>query len=358
MSLFTRALVRPVAVVATGLVTATMLQAPAHAAPSDQSGTWLKKQLTKQHLVHNDEFDFDDYGLSADVAIALDALDQRRRAVRRIGGSVARNVDAWTAPSAGEVYAGSAAKAAVLAEVSGRDPRSFGGVDLVQRLEGQTADAGPTAGRISDTSAWGDYANVIGQAFAALALAQAGSGEARAARDFLLEQQCADGWFRLSFSDPAAVDQSCDADGSSSADTDVTALSVILLRALPERGKKVNRATRRAIGWLTDTQKRNGSFGGGTATEKSNANSTGLAAWALGDAGRCAPARQAARWVRKLQVRGDLRGTSLAGERGAIAYDRAGYRAGRTHGITDPSRDQWRRATAQAAPGLRFVRGC
>ena len=62
-------------------------------------------------------------------------------------------------------------------------------------------------------------------------------------------------------------------------------------------------------------------------TEGSNTNSTGLAAWVLGDAGACRPAARAARWVRDLQVL-DAGGTSLEGEDGAIAYDAAGYAEG------------------------------
>ena len=62
--------------------------------------------------------------------------------------------------------------------------------------------------------------------------------------------------------------------------------------------------------------------------------------------------------MRDLQVPGDVTGTPLEGEAGAIAYDRAAYTAGETDGITVESRDQWRRTASQAAPGLRYVAGC
>ncbi len=107
--------------------------------------------------------------------------------------------------------------------------------------------------------------------------------------------------------------------------------------------------------WLVGAQKNNGSFGGGPSTEASNTNSTGLAAWALGDVGACRAAVKAAQWVRDLQVGGDVSGTPLAGEKGAIAYDRAAMQAAETEGITVETRDQWRRAGAQAAPGLVFT---
>lgn len=45
----------------------------------------------------------------------------------------------------------------------------------------------------------------------------------------------------------------------------------------------------------------------------------------------------------------------MRGEGGAIAYDRAAYKTAVAEGIGDAERDQFRRATAQAAPSLVFV---
>jgi hypothetical protein len=356
-----RTLLRPVAVVAAGLITAVTLQAPADASASGEGATWLTRQLNDQHLVHNGQYDFDDYGLTADVAIALDSLGGRDRAVRRIGTALAEHVDSWTtgadfgAPD--DVYSGSVAKAAVVASIAGQDPSAFGGVDLVARLEDRTSESAPITGRIEDAGST-DYANTIGQAFAAVALDEAASPEADEALRFLLEQQCADGSFRLTFSGKAAEDQSCDADATSTPDTDATALTVILLGALNSTDPAVDTAVTDAVAWLKATQKESGAFGGGTSTEAANANSTGLAAWALGDLGSCARAEKAADWVRKLQLRGSLQGTPAAGEKGAVGYDRAAYRTALEQGIKRPTRDQWRRASTQAAPGLRFVAGC
>jgi hypothetical protein len=108
-------------------------------------------------------------------------------------------------------------------------------------------------------------------------------------------------------------------------------------------------ALAKAKSWLVLQQRCDGSFGGGMSTEGSNANSTGLVAWALGDT----PAsRQAATWLRAHQATAADAGNDLATETGAIAYDDAGLAAGRKDGITDEASDQWRRATAQAAPGI------
>lgn len=363
-----RHLTRAAALLATSAVLATALGAPAHAAPEDRAGNWLEKQVRDGLVVsqYRDTFTdpenptwvkYEDYGLSADVAFALEAVGEHRRDVRRISAAVAENVDAYTAPQPGEVYAGPVAKAAVLALVSGRDPRSFGGVDLIARLEGQVADAGPNVGRVEDTSAYGDNANVIGQAYAVQALGQVDSPEAGTARSFLLAQQCTAGFFRLYFSDKVSADQSCDAAGSPPS-TDTTALALLALDALPSKGKAVRSAMRQAKAWLKETQKSNGSFGGGASDEPVNSNSTGLAAWALGETGSCARATRAARWLKKLQVGGRLRGTPFAGDKGAIAYDKDAYAEGEDKGITRSTRYEWRRSTAQAAPGVRFRSGC
>jgi len=352
-------LLRAVAALATGAVATTLFATPVHAAPDDASAGWLNGQLNRKDLVYNRQFDFTDYGLTADVALALDALGRTGR-VRQIAGGLDGHVDSWTtgkdfeAPD--DVYAGSVAKAVVVAQQADRNPRRFGGVNLVRRLQGLVSTDEAYAGRLEDRGS-SDFANTIGQAFAANGLARADSDRAGDARRFLLAQQCADGFFRLNFAAKDAPAQDCDSGGASlsAPDTDVTALAVILLENTPGKTSPVRTSITEAVGWLKATQGDNGSFGGGVATEASNSNSTGLAAWALGDAGACRPAARAATYVRKLQVRGDVAGTPLAREKGAIAYDRAGYREGQD-GIGSTERDQWRRATSQATPGLAYLR--
>lgn len=351
-------LLRPVAVLATGAVIATTLSAPAQAAPDDRGARWLERQLT-DGLVYNQQFDFNDYGLTADVAFALDYIGGYRDTVRTISRALDDRVDSWTTGTdfgSDDIYAGSVAKAVLVAQTAERSPRDFGGVNLVKRLNARVSDTAPYVGRIEDKGET-DFANTIGQLFAAVGLADAGSPKAGPARKFLLKQQCDEGYFRLNFAAKAEPRQGCDAGtGDASApDTDVTALAVIALNALPKQGRAVRGATADAVGWLKQAQKRNGSFGGGVATEDSNTNSTGLAAWALGDAGSCRAAAKAAGWVRGLQVTGNVSNTPLAGEKGAIAYDRAAMRAAQADGITTETRDQWRRASSQAAPGLTFT---
>ena len=220
--------------------------------------------------------------------------------------------------------------------------------------------AGPIAGRIEDRTVSGDtdsftpgvqldsdYANVIGQAFAARGLTAAGSAKAASAMAFLLQQQCSAGYFRLNFAPATASAQGCvDGDAVGSApDTDVTALAVLQLAALggPDAEGQPARSPRRPAG-STAQQKSDGSFGGGPTTSAANANSTGVAAQALASQGACVAAGRAAGWVKGLQVLSAPASSPLNGELGAIAYDAdgAGGRAvGRHH----------RRHVGPVAPG-------
>ncbi|MCR6033475.1 hypothetical protein GGQ22_18855 [Nocardioides sp. zg-579] len=334
----------------------------AKTAPKNAAARWLTGQLT-DGLVHNDHYGVDDYGLTADVALALDGVGGRAAQAKAVRKALAPHVDSWTTGvdyGSDDVYAGSVAKAAVVAQRTGGDARRFGGVDLVERLEGRVLTSGAARGRIQDQGS-ADYANTLGQAFAAEALSVAGSKRAAAAVRFLLAQQCGAGYFRVTLDPADASTQTCAEARRAQAkpSVDATAAAVLSLREVPQQTAKVRRAIKAALAWLAKRAQRDGLYAseGQRTGGDPNANSTGLAAWALGDAGRCGAARTAARGVAKLQLSGSYGGTPLAGEKGAIPFDRAAKLAGRD-GIAVAERDQWRRATAQSTPGLAYVAGC
>ena len=359
-------LLRSAAVVSATALIITTFASGAFAAsdpkPVTASGTWLAGELT-DGLLHYPDTGFgayDDYGLSIDAALALAATAQRPGKVTQVSDAIAGELTNYITGEAfgdaGSTYAGATAKAAVLAATAGEDPTSFGGVNLVARLEATVSSTAPIAGRIVDISDFGDYANVIGQAFASEALHTAASSQAAAVTDFLLEQQCAEGYFRVSFTaDTTASDQSCDG-GNGAADTDATALVVLALQDQatdPDVGDALDAATT----WLAAGQHADGSFtSGDPLTPDKNTNSTGLAGWALGATGDTEAAGNAAVWVRRHQAADTARcTTALTSERGALAYDGSGLGAGRAAGITEATRDQWRRATAQALPVLQWA---
>lgn len=353
------------AVVALAVVaSAPPLLVPAASAATDvpspaaaRTGTaWLATQLT-DGVIHNDTYDFDDLGMTMDIGLSMDEVGGDQALVRQIRTSLSTRVEEYAAPSPTERYAGSLAKSLVFAQVSGADPTTYGGLDLVTETEARVIAAGPSTGRLQDLSAYGDYANSFGQALAVRGLSVAGSGMAAAATDFLLLQQCSSGYFRTFFTaDPAATNQSC-LDGTDPTDTDTTAFVVSQLAAISPRPASVDAAITRAAAWLVSTQQADGSFVASTFTPDPNTNSTGLAASALAAAGRCEQAGRAAEWVGSLQVGPQATGAPLAGEEGALAYDSTALTTAGTSGITDGARDQWRRATVQAVAGLTHTRG-
>lgn len=328
--------------------------------PGTVGADWLAGQLTNG-LMHNPNYGgFDDYGLSIDAGFALEAVGGHAGDVADISTALAAAIGSYVTGEpydAGSTYAGPTAKAAVFADLAGADPTSYGGKDLVAALEGTVSTTAPITGRIVDTSTYGDYANVIGQSFAVNALHTAGSTKEADALAFLLKQQCAAGYFRLYMTtDKTADDQTCEggrAAGKSNPDPDATSTAIRMLLPQIDSSAAVARAIGKAESWLLGQQRADGSFGGGTSTSPSNANSTGLAGWALGLLGDTGAATDAAGWLRGLQA-DEIAGCAngLTTQTGAIGYNDAGVAAGLTDSITDSTSDQWRRATVQGLPAL------
>jgi hypothetical protein len=323
--------------------------------PANQAANWLAGELDGG-LMHNNNFGgFDDYGLTLDAGVALAQVGGHAPDVQDIKDAMAGHVNDYVTPPSGtQSYTGGLAKLAVF--VGYPAATSFGGQNLVIQLQARVASAAPIAGRIQDTGYTAgsqfndDTSNTLGQSYAARALTAAGSTRAASATSFLLKQQCSSGYFRLNFTKSKTTsNQSC-VNGTDPADPDATALAVLQLAPLSGQAP-VAAAIAKAKSWLRAQQRCDGSFGGGPTTTGSNANSTGIIAWALGDT----PAsRQAAGWLRAHQATAADSGNSLATQTGAVAYDNAALATGRTSGITDTNSDQWRRATSQAAPGIRW----
>lgn len=224
--------------------------------------------------------------------------------------------------------AGTNAKAAYYYQIAGVDPADA--AVFVAGVEADVDDAGQIDGGL-----------VYSQVWAVLALQLAGSGEADEARAALLEGQCTTG------ADVGSWGYSCDG----GADYDYTAYSILAL--LPfEADPAVDAAIGAAITWLKSETAPDGSIGL-TDWTPNNTNSTGLLAWALGEAGDPAAAKSAA-WVARHQLV-KLSGctSALDTEAGAIGYDAMAVSNARTDGgIAAPDRAQWTLASAQALAGL------
>jgi len=360
------ALVAASALTLTGL---TLLAPPAQAAtdtrPLTIGTSWLQSQLTDGIVVgryidfeSGDEVTYEDFGLTLDTGLSFAATGNTAGASAISDALAPQVVEAYE--SFGTTYTGSAAKAAVFAEAAGDDPEAYGGVDLIALIEANTASAAPVEGRIEHVNdSFGD-ANVFGQSFAARALADAGSEKAQSVLEFLLDQQCADGFFRLDFNaDKADTEQTCEdtvGTDDSSPDTDATALAVLQLTEIDGQDELIAPALAKAKAWLLANQNVDGSFGGGKTTEAPNSNSTGLSGWALGKLGETAAATKAAVWVRARQA-DELTScpSLLSSATGAIGYDDTTVADGRADGITIGSEDRWRRTTAPILPVLAYA---
>lgn len=356
------ALVAASALSVTGLtlVTTSAAVAATDARPSTIAAKWLKGQLT-DGLFHNDQFDFDDIGLSIDAGLGFAGAGGEAATVTRIADAVGPKLTTgyiqsdefqFEAPFAFVqvgYYGAQAAKALVFGQVAEKNTATWGGVDLVDAVEDRIATA-PVAGRLNSDSSYGDFTNTIGQAFAARGLTAASSEKAADAVTFLLRQQCTAGFFRL-----ALTDATCDADAGT-ADTDATAIAVQQLAAISSPTPAVTSALASAKTWLQGAQRADGSFGGGTSTSASNTNSTAAAGIALAKLADEAAATKAAVWVRQRQA-DEINNcpSPLFADTGALAYNDAATTAARADGILVKDQDQWRRATAPSLPILKFA---
>jgi hypothetical protein len=355
------------ALVAVGTLTfagLTVTGGPAQAATADPrpvtiGADWLAGELTGGFLPG----DFGPlYGPSLDAGLSLKTVGGHATAVASIRSALSTAIgdgDYITGEAFGDTgstYAGAVAKSLVFVQESGGGATSFGGVNLVTRLEAQVSTTAPNAGRISDTSTFGDFANTLGQAFAARGLSAASSSKAADAVSFLLEQQCSAGYFRADFAPAAATDQSCDAGiatDDSSPSIDATAIAVQQLQAIASPSAAVTNAIGDATSWLLTQQHADGSFSSDDQLGI-NSDSTGLAGIVLHGAGATTAAARAATWVRSHQADDPSAcPSSLSGETGAIAYDDDALAAGRSGGIGGGQ--QWRVATAQALPVLQWA---
>src|SRR3954454_18163831 len=89
------ALVAP-ALAATLVATAVPAHAVSTTSPAGQGAGWLAGQLNAQGLIHNRQFGFDDYGLTIDTALALDAIGGHQKDVVRARRALAKHVNSYT----------------------------------------------------------------------------------------------------------------------------------------------------------------------------------------------------------------------------------------------------------------------
>ena len=328
--------------------------APAQADVLDEielTGGWIAGPLTDGLSIDPLYGDFGpDFGLTADALVALATLDQQPAARQEILDALAENVDAYSAPSEGVVRAGAASKLGNAVRIAGGDPTSFGGVDLVDRVEQRVQESG----RVTDLAP-SDFSNIITQSLAARLLVAADSDLADEVVGYLVAQQCTDGSFPAGLSDAGCV---TNAGEPANGGVDQTAAAVDALLDAQEAGLEVanlQAAIGGTVDYLVQEQAEDGSFENLSSFGEpvvANSNSTGTAAVALSRLGQELEAARATQWVRYNQADEFVEGTPLEDDLGAIAYSEEAFELGLDEGIVDETTDQWRRATYQAALAL------
>lgn len=193
---------------------------------------WLAEQVGPDGAVAGG---FDPLGDAGSAALALAASGVEADAYERALDHVLANAESFVAPF-GTDDAGRLGRALLLAEAAGIDPTSFGGVDLVSRLEATLGEFAPGLYGAADPT----YDGAFRQGLALLGLVSAGETPAPAAIDWLLDQQCdattpaaQGGWesYRPDLGVPCAVP---DADFFTGPDSNGTGFAVMALEALGE----------------------------------------------------------------------------------------------------------------------------
>ncbi|MFD7618731.1 prenyltransferase/squalene oxidase repeat-containing protein [Streptomyces sp. NPDC059802] len=216
-----------------------------------------------------------DFGLTIDGAYALAATGLDNDKLRGIvdflddGGKDGdgRTLQDWTGTGTKYALGGSIGKVALLAEAVGRDPRSFGGKDLVAALD-KAVCTGPSKAPDRSCAAKGAYTyapSVFAQSLAIMA--QLRADEKTAAQKpiaYLASLQHGSGaWPSLI---PATGD----------ADVDSTAIAAMALDLVG--GEKADKAVDKALTWIASKQLSDGGFPGAAGD---SVNSAALAVQGL-----------------------------------------------------------------------------
>jgi hypothetical protein len=266
-------------IVAAALILPLSMAASAAAAPDpDQAAAERGSAYLVTQVVDGTHLNFAgatsaDYGLTADLAVALAATGGPDPTLGRVVGYLAAHVADYADPNGVGAfpgpYGGALGKLALLAEITGQDPHAFGGFDLLAALTSHVCKSSDAASIAAGTcTAVGDFYQAfsgISQALGVLALARGGVAVPPSAVTRLEQLQCPNGGFSSVLIVPGSPCTS---------DVDTTSYATQALHLLPSATAPVQAAE----SFLLAAQ---GSSGGYTGAAGVNANSTGLAVQAL-----------------------------------------------------------------------------
>ncbi len=260
---------------AAGAMTAISPASPVGAAVAPTAGvgttaSWIRARLGVDGLLPAMGYSATDNTAQAAIGLALAGVGETD--AERAADALAADVDAYVVVDNGsgpEDHPGRIARLILLSVLLGRDPASFGGVDLPARLAGTRRSTGP------DTGLYGPpdiYNSAFNQGLALVALHAIGASDP-AAVAWLKGQQCADGsWtaYRADTGVPCAFDPVTFA----GPDSNVTAMAAMGLVA------NSTAATVDPTTWFDSIQNPDGGFPF-SAGFSSDPNSTALVVQAL-----------------------------------------------------------------------------
>ncbi|MFD6182966.1 prenyltransferase/squalene oxidase repeat-containing protein [Streptomyces goshikiensis] len=210
---------------------------------------------------------FADYGMTIDGAYALAATGGDNATLRNIvdfldkGGKdgKGRTIDAYTLIGTKYAGGGSIGKTALLAEAVGRDPRAFGGQDLIAALAKGTCAAKTDTPRECAAKGNYKYANsVFSQSLGVIAQLRAGENAAAAEPLSYLKglQEPSGAW-------PSLIGE------KSAPEVDSTAMAAMAVNLLPDAASHA--AVTKAIAWLATRQNADGGFPGASGNSVNSA---------------------------------------------------------------------------------------
>ncbi|MFI9645774.1 prenyltransferase/squalene oxidase repeat-containing protein [Streptomyces sp. NPDC052040] len=261
------------------------------------AAAWLRSSLTDGERIVDDGATTPDYPLTADTAYALAAADGKSATLDKVTGFLAAHAADFAYPNGTDQApdATAVARLALLAETTGRDPRTFGGHDLLAALTGNVCAAGPEGDHpLSGCTAKGDFrasSYAEGQALAVLALLRAGVTPPAATVDRLTQLQCKGGGVTSILIRPGEY---CDGDPAT------TGLVALVLH----RAGGHEAAVSSARTYLAKSQRADGAFPGSTGSDTGSVTATAYAAQALRALGDTVRADAAVGWLSRQQLKG------------------------------------------------------
>ncbi|MEU9336990.1 prenyltransferase/squalene oxidase repeat-containing protein [Streptomyces sp. NPDC048290] len=262
----------------------------------DGAADWLKSRLTDgERIVDEGATDANPF-LTALTAFGLAAAEGDSETVGKVTDFLASAAGPVAYPNGTDKApdATSAARLALLASVTERDPRDFGGHDLIGDLVAHICPAGPESGPAPGCTGKGDFGDsgyTEGQALGVLALARADEEPPAATVQRLTQLQCRDGGVTSVLIRPGEY---CDGDAGT------TGLVALALHTAGGQDAAVDKA----LAYLVKNQRADGGFPAYTDSPTAGVISTAYAAQALRVLGMKKQADAAVAWLSREQTEG------------------------------------------------------